>query len=230
MKRLVALAIVLMVLTLAFSWDKAPPWLYVMHLQRMQTVISEQNTRIATLETERSTAVSALAVSQEELTEAKVLADLVTNYDSLTQQIASLQKQRNSISAQMNAELSAARSELTAARNATNNIQTALGTLIAYRFTCCGSMIPTITENDLVLVLMNPPSFEIDDIVGVIHPECHFTNRIVAKVEGGWRIKGDFANIKYNPQLTQDGLMDNCVITAANVVYRVEKIIKDVWC
>ena len=154
-----------------------------------------------------------------ELTAVQELADTVTDYQNLNNQIASLQNQRTSTQIQLNN----AYSELNAVRTATQNINTALGIVGAIRLTCCGSMEPTLDENDLVFIQKAPfGEPKIGDVVIAANPECYgdvsLMHRIVATAGDQYITQGD--NV---------GSIDRCSFTKEQLTWKMLTIAKDAY-
>jgi hypothetical protein len=100
------------------------------------------------------------------------------------------------------------------------HLDTILGTGIADRIECCGSMVPYITEHDLVLGVDHQPGvrYTIGDVISFEQSNCSATHRIISVRSNGYITSGD--NRPYT---------DRCIVGFENVTYKIIGVVKDVY-
>lgn len=236
MKRpLIALAIALTLLTLALTPDSNA---YVDPLiesefmhgseygspsnREYELLISAQASRIQELEIENN-------ALQTELVSANELASQVTDYDSLTAQVASMQKQLGSMRSSLSAgytELNKLRSAATSIKAAIAKVTPEMGTVGCRTFPRSGnhhSMEPTFSDFDLVCITQDAAyllTVDVGDIV--IAPKCSgydsVIHRVISDKGDRWQLKGD-----------NNGVPDVCEPLKSSVTWKVVAIAKGAY-
>jgi hypothetical protein len=225
MKRLLLLMFLLALTTMGALWDKEVEW-FIVYMPWEQDALELEITELKVeLEVANGKAELEITELKAELEVANGLVSSISDFDNLNSQIASLESRRTSIIQQVSVvsqQVSDANAVLQQKIQAANNITSALGTVGAFRVTCCGSMDPTITSNDMAFILKNPPTVGIGDVVIAVSPcfgeGVSVMHRIVRMEGDEYVLRGD-----------NNGGDDPCPVPRSAITWKVLAVAKGVY-
>jgi len=178
--------------------------------EEMVGEIEEENRNLRTFAANREVVIADLSKEVERLRSVELTRSQLAN---LNAQISGARADFGSVQK----ALFQARAELQNVLSTTASITTAVGTFTSWEFTS-GSMEPAFGPGDLVFLQWHPTDVRLGDVIGSSNSDCLFTHRVVAVTEAGYTIKGD---AKPNA--------DDCVVTDAQVSYRVAAVARNVF-